>query len=195
MKNLGKCKEDFENGKCKTMKDLFKDIIVALISSVVDAMFPLLREKKALKNEKKIIREERNEKLKPVLINYTSAFESEEKTMPKYIFESDGPKVDINIKGIFKNTNCGITFLEKIVTETKTYLPKYNSTIDTNTAFVVELHNRAGETLKFCQIFCHDILGNDYYYDAKIVYRADGNPKIEIGNIHKVVKTKNCFLQ
>lgn len=164
-------------------------IVVPLVSAGIGGALTLLGVMKTLKNENQIIREEHNEKLKPILINYTCSFEREE-NIPKYIFVSDGPETSKNIKGIFKNTDCGIAFIDKIVTENKTYLPKDNSTVDKNTAFIIELHNLDNESLKFCQIFCHDILGNGYYYDAKFVFDDNREREIEIGNIHVGLKSK-----
>lgn len=167
------------------------DVIVPLLSAGIGGVLTLLGVKITLKSENQTIKEERIEKTKPILINYTSAFDGEEDVMPKYIFASDGEKGGEKIKGIFKNTDCGIAFIDKIVTEKAMYFPKSNSAIDKNTAFVLELHNLSKETLKTCQIICHDILGNEYCYDAKFVFGVNRKSKIEIGNIQQLPKINN----
>ena len=180
---------DFECIKVVLNSHFVIDIVVPLLSAVIGGALTLLGVIKTLKNENKIIREERNEKSKPVLINYMCSLEKQ-KNIPKYVFVSDGPETEISIKGIFKNTDCGIAFIDKIVTENKTYFPKETSTVDKNTTFIIELHNLDGESLKSCRIFCHDILGNGYYYDAKFVLDNKWGSEIEIGNIQKDVKMK-----
>jgi len=164
------------------------DVVVPLLSSVIGGVLTLLGVKITLKNEKQAIEQERREKVKPILINYTCAFNGEENVLPKYRFTSDGEDGETSIKGLFKNTDCGIAFIDKIVTEKKIYFSTSNSVVDKNTAFVIELHNLANETLKFCQIFCHDILGNEYYYDAKFTIDINKKSKIEIGNINPIYK-------
>lgn len=96
-------------------------------------------------------------------------FGGEEDIILKYRLISDEEDVGNSIKGIFKNTDCGIAFVDKIVTEKTIYFSKSNSDVDENTAFVIELHNLANKSLKWCQNFCHDILGNEYY-NAKFVF-------------------------
>ena len=162
------------------------DVVVPLLSSFIGGALTLLGVKITLKNENQAIKQERMEKVKPILINYTCAFDGEEDILPKYRFTSDGEDVGNPIKGVFKNTDCGIAFIDKIVNEKTIYLPKSNSAVDKNTAFVIELHNLANETLRFCQIFCHDILGNEYYYDAKFMFGFNKKSKIEIGNINSI---------
>ena len=165
------------------MCGLFSDVIVPLLSTAIGAFVSLLGVIITLKNEQKALKKERIEKLKPILINYTCAFAGEESVIPKYMFVSDGEKVDATITGVFKNTDNGILFFDKIVTESKTYIPQDNSTVDKNTVFLLELHNIAGETLKFCRIYCRDILGNEYYYDAEFVFDTNKQSEIVIGNI------------
>ena len=166
------------------------DIIMPLLSAGIGGLVTWLGVKTTLKNENQAIKEERIEKSKPILINHTCAFDGEEDVMPKYTFASDGNESKACIRGIFKNTDCGIAFIDKITTEKNTYLPQGNSTVDKNTPFVIELNNLSNETLKFCRIFCHDILGNSYCYDGKFVFDANRKSKIEIGNI-QILNKKN----
>ncbi len=164
------------------------DVIVPLTTSLIGGALALLGVKLTLNNENQAMKQERMEKVKPILINYTCAFDGEKDVMPKYRFTSDREDVGKHIKGIFKNTDCGIAFIDKIVTEKTIYFPETNSAVDKNTAFVVELHNLSNETLKSCQIFCHDLLGNKYYYDAKFVFDINKKSEIEIGNIYSISK-------
>ena len=159
------------------------DVVVPLLTTVLGAAVSLLGVVITLKNEQKALKKERIEKLKPILINYTCAFSGEESVIPKYKFVSDGKKVEGSITGMFKNTDNGILFFDKIVTESKTYFPHDNSTVDKNTVFLLELDDIAGETLKSCRIYCRDILGNKYYYDAEFVFDITKPNELVIGNI------------
>ncbi len=159
------------------------DIITPLLAAVIGGLFALLGVIITLRYEIKTKKKEDIERVKPVLINYSYISELEKSSIPKYIFVSDGDTMDAAITGVFKNTDNGILFFDKIVTENKTYIPEDNSTVDKNTAFLVELHNLAGENLKFCKIYCHDILGNKYYYDASFVFEYNRKTEIVIGNI------------
>ena len=159
------------------------DVIVTLLTTVLGAAVSLLGVVITLKNEQKALKKERIEKIKPILINYTCAFSGEESVIPKYKFVSDGKKVEGTITGMFKNTDNGILFFDKIITESKTYFPHDNSTVDKNTVFLLELDDIAGESLKSCRIYCQDILGNKYYYDAEFVFDITKPNELIIGNI------------
>ena len=160
------------------------DVSIPLATTVAGGVLTLIGVKMTLNNEKKSIAQKHREKMKPILINYTCTCMNEERALPKFVFKSDGEATIKTIKGIFKNADGGVVFIDKIVTEKTTYYPEANSTIDKNTAFVVELHNLSKETLKTCKIFCHDILGYKYYYDAEFVFDINVKSEIKIGNIH-----------
>ena len=162
------------------------DVSTPLAASVIGGLLTLKGAKMTLNNANKAMAQERREKVKPVLINYTCTCIDEERVLPKFVFKSDGEVTSINIKGILKNADGGVVFIDKIVTEKTTYYPEANSTIDKNTAFVIELHNLSNETLKTCNIFCHDVLGYEYYYEAEFVFGINAKSKIKIGNIHSL---------
>ena len=161
-------------------------VFVPLLTTVLGAVVSLLGVIITLRNEQKALKKERIEKLKPILINYTCDFAGNESVIPKYKFVSDGEKVVKTITGVFKNTDNGILIFDKIVTESKKYFPYDNFTVDKNTVFLLELDNIAGESLKSCRIYCRDILGNKYYYDAKFVFDPNKQSELVIGNIQSL---------
>lgn len=129
-------------------------VIGTLLGVLIAACIENMRRRKELVN-----------RVKPILINYMRHQIEGEKIVSKYLFVSEGDDSK-DITGVFKNTANGILFFDCIITDTKIYLPKYSATVDKDTAFYLILRNIEGESLKKCQIYCHDILGTQYYYNA-----------------------------
>ncbi len=160
------------------------DVFVPLISAFIGGIFALFSVVATLRHEKKELKLERIEKAKPIVINYMPNAIENKNTTPRYTFVSDGEDIGEQIIGIFKNTDNGLLFLDKISTEVKTYYPKNNNfVVDKNTAFVVILSNLSKENLKSCKIYCHDIFGTQYYYDAEFCFNGSSASEIIIGNI------------
>ena len=78
---------DFECIKAVLNSHFVIDIVVPLLSAVIGGALTLLGVIKTLKNENKIIREERNEKSKPVLINYMSSLEKQKIYLNTYLYQ------------------------------------------------------------------------------------------------------------
>lgn len=45
-------------------------------------------------------------------------------------------------------------------------MPKHVVAVDKNTVFEIKLCGLEGETMKECILFCHDIYGNKFVYNA-----------------------------
>ncbi len=114
-------------------------------------------------------RKELFDSVKPILINYMRHQIEGEIIKSKYLFVSEGDD-SRDITGVFKNTANGILFFDCIKTETKIYRPKYSATVDKDTAFCLIIRNIEGESLRECRIYCHDIFGTPYYYNAHFTF-------------------------
>lgn len=114
-------------------------------------------------------RKELTEKAKPIVITFLHTDSS--KTLTGYIFQSDSTDND-KIMGTFKNTDNGILFIDYIKTETKKYSYYRVVAIEKNTTFIITLKGLSGETLKKCDIYCHDIYGTPYIYRAAFTQKA-----------------------
>ena len=163
--------------------DICKDIILPFAWALLGGVLTFIGTLITFRHESKIRRKENIEKAKPIIINYMFHQAPNEK-LPKYIFEAeekdDGSNVII---GILKNTDNGLLFFDYIKTENKIYYPKHSSTVDKNTVFYILLSNIEHESLKECNIYCHDIFNNNYYYRAHFALESETQSQIVIDNI------------
>ena len=160
--------------------------VTTAISAFVGGLIALVGVVITLRHEGKSQKEERIDRAKPIMINYPAKAVPDRAHVPHYHFRASEGTVPSEKYGVFKNTDNGILFLECIRTETKEYFPQRNSAVAKNEAFIVILHLAEGETLTECRIYCHDIFGNKYYYDAQYDYDSDKERRILIGNIQAV---------
>ena len=162
----------------------------ALVGAIIGGLFSLLGSHCVLKHDLKRHKEERIEKIKPVLINYDYISSQEKSGLPHYIFTSEDDIECGNIEGVFKNTDNGIAFIDMVETKNKLYRPYNMATVDKDTAFVLVLKKIQGEDFKECKIHCHDILGNQYYYRARFIFSQYQKSDITLeGQIDKVISS------
>ena len=164
------------------------DVVVPLVSALIGGALALAGVLITLGREKKELKKERVEKAKPVLINYPDDAINRSELTPTFTFKANEGGSRGTLIGVFKNTDNGIAFLDCIKTETKTYLPINNVTIDKNTVFRIHLINIGGETMKKCSILCHDIYGTNYCYQAHFDCKAANRNDIVIDSIKRIDK-------
>lgn len=114
-------------------------------------------------------RKELIDKAKPIIITYLHTDSS--KVLSGYVFQSDSTDNNIII-GTFKNTDNGILFIDYVKTETKKYSYYRVVAVEKKTIFQIALKGISGETLKKCDIYCHDIYGTPYIYRAAFTQKA-----------------------
>ena len=157
----------------------------SLTGAILGALISLCGTIIVLKYELKKQEAERMEKIKPILINYKCANGQERESLPKYVFSSENIGDNNMLSGVFKNTDNGIVFIDKICSKDKIFIPQYNYTIDKNTVFSIELRNIHGTNINECKLLCHDVLGNNYYYNMILASNYNCKDKLTMGNIHK----------
>ena len=168
------------------------DVIMPLLSAFIGGILALLGVIVSLKHENNKNKEERLDKAKPIVINYMSMAVDRSIPTPRYILASDEQLTNIEITGVFKNTDNGILFIDYIKTERKKYYPCHSSTVDKNTVFYIKLNVNEGENMKDCALYCHDIFGTRYYYEITFCFEPGRQSEMLIGNIqsYKVNKHK-----
>lgn len=164
------------------------DVVVPLGSALIGGTLALIGVLITLSREKKELKNERIEKAKPVLINYPDDTIDRSKLMPSFVFKASEGDTRGTLTGVFKNTDNGIAFIDCVKTETKVYTPVNNATIDKNTIFYIRLANIAGETMKECNILCHDIYGTEYCYKAHFDCKAASRSDIVIDSMKRIGK-------
>ena len=157
----------------------------SLTGAILGALISFCGTITVLKYELKKHKAERMEKIKPILINYKCANGQERESLPKYVFSSENDGHNSMLSGVFKNTDNGIVFIDNICSNGKIFEPKYNATIDKNTTFLIEIENIHGTSFNECKLYCHDIMGNKYYYNLSLEPNYNRQDKLKIGNIHK----------
>lgn len=163
----------------------------SLTGAIIGGLISLLGSHYILKHDLKRHKEERIERIKPILINYEYISNQEKSTLPCYVFTSEDDIECGSIEGIFKNTDNGIAFIDMVETKNKLYRPSNMVTVDKNTGFVLVLKNIQGEDFKYCKIHCHDILGNQYYYSARFDFSQHRKSDITIeGQIDKAISSE-----
>ena len=153
------------------MTPIMNESNATLVSALIGVFGALLGVVITLLFENYRRRKEQIDKAKPILINYIHNDDS--KKLMGYAFKSDSTDNN-HIIGCFKNTDNGVLFLDYVETETKKYYYKNNSAVDKNSVFLLGLYGLSGETLKKCTIYCHDIYGTSYKYNAKFTPDSPG---------------------
>lgn len=161
------------------------DILMPLLSAVIGGLLALLGVYYTLKHEQKERRAEQMDKAKPIVINHIIHAVDKNAPTPKLRFVTGKDSKGAVVTGVFKNTDNGILFIDYIETEKFRYYPQYSSAVDKNTVFLVCLEIVNGETFQNCVIYCHDIFGTPYYYDASFCFESGGQSELLIGNIQK----------
>lgn len=167
-------------------------VLIPLISAIIGGGLTLAGVVVTINWETKQKKQEEIEKVKPIIINYDyAAIESNER-FPIFNFYAvdDSVKTEHVFDCLFKNTDNGILFFDYIESERKKYLTFDGAAVDKNTVFCVIIRNIIGESLKGFKIYCHDILGNEYYYEAKYNPKHRSNGDLIIGTITPVKKSK-----
>lgn len=153
-------------------------VLVASIIGVIGALLGVIISS-AIENKRR--RKEAKDRAKPILINCMEYQSLNKHDIAIFVFESEDES-SATVKGVFKNTDNGILLFDYIETETKKYYPVQGSAVGKNEMFVIILQGIANETLKKCRIYCHDIYGIRYFYDAKFLFDSDVHSEIIIQN-------------
>lgn len=160
------------NSTVDEIQKLIPESYATLVAALIGVFGALLGVVITLLFENYRRRKERIDKAKPILINYIHNDAS--KKLMGYAFKSDSTD-NKHIIGCFKNTDNGVLFLDYVETETKKYFYRNNSAVDKNFVFLLGLYGLSGETLKKCTIYCHDVYGTSYKYNAKFRLNSPDN--------------------
>lgn len=171
--------------------DWFDQNSAALISACIGVIGALVVNiiMQAVQSRKR--KQEVIDKAKPIVINCAYSQINKSGVM-YYHFVAEGQRID-NIVGVFKNTGNGILFIDYIDTGYGKYYPVQNSTVDKDTEFciVVEMVNKQTLDEKLV-IYCHDIFGTKYYFDAHFDFEIGSNSQIVIDDsMPKPIPNKN----
>lgn len=170
---------------CNWMIENSGELIAALIGATATIIAVVL----TIRMESKQRRKDDITKAKPILINYFSIDKISQQKLPRYIFQSESDDTE-KIYGSFKNTDNAIIFIDYIKTETKIYTNNRSVAIDKNIVFLLAIRGLKGETLKECKIYCHDIYGNKYLYNAEFRNEPEKYSKLSlVDNEPKIIKT------
>ncbi len=147
-------------------------IIIPLISAFIGGGLTLAGVIVTIKWETKNKEQEAIEKVKPIIINTNWETITNDSEYTNYEF-TNGSSGNIDVIGYFKNTDNGILFIDYIQSDFCTYKPVYNATIDKNSFFTIHMRVQQGETFKYFDIYCRDVLGNKYCYGTDVVVKRD----------------------
>lgn len=124
-------------------------------------------------------RKELIDKAKPIIINYTAESTIAKPPVTSFFFQTDDDDAGM-ASSLFKNTDNGILFIDRIETQKKQYYPAQVATVDKNTVFKVFLPVIKGENFENCALYGRDIYGNLYRYNCRFDFEKDIEHEIVI---------------
>lgn len=161
-------------------------ILVPFGSAVLGGIFALLGSFITIRFERKKIEKANIDRAKPIIINRTMNIKKPYETGEQFDFFAAEGSAPVTLVGNFRNTDNAITFLDHVESDNKKYIPKVSAAIDKNTDFSICLHNVEKENFKNCRIYCHDIHGRQYFYEAKFCFERGMDGLIIISEIQSV---------
>jgi len=152
--------------------DLWVSTFVPFLSASLGGLIALFGVVITIKHEDRQRKRYREEELKvqakPIIINY-SMQQVSEKAIATFPFSKSGEiESGETLTGIFKNTDNGIMFIDKIVSKDITYFPVADSVLDKNmpVRIVVQFADEH-EIFHDYVMHVHDIYNNKYYYNLE----------------------------
>lgn len=145
--------------------NIFKDVVVPLISALVGGLLALIGVVITLYWDKKKDEEEKKQAVKPWIYSIDPMEDYDyKKAIDVVMATSTDANSTLCVQIIIKNTDNGICILDELITETKRYIPILGKVLDKGTITNLNIWFETGETLKDMYLYVKDIYGNKYKY-------------------------------
>ncbi len=174
------------------MTEWITDVLIPLISAIIGGGLTLAGVIVTIKWEAKQKKQEEIEKVKPIIINTDYDNTKQLKSYLTFEFATAGDTCT-RIFGCFKNTDNGILFIDYIESDSNKYESFADSTVDKNSYFSINMYAGRDEQFNNFKIYCHDVLGNKYYYDTLLMLNRNQDGLVDecmlrVNNCHRIHK-------
>lgn len=151
-----------------TCKEIWIDIIIPLLASLIGGLVTLLGVVVTIKHETKCRKEDEKRLYKPFFASLNSYDDKIDKNTSRIDFQSDDDKgMHELLFGNIQNFDFSHFIIEKVVISDTEYYPVTNSVISKNETISLYVYGSKKE-VNAALLYVYDVLGNQYIYDMII---------------------------